>query len=55
MTTQPGSEGRLLPAVAAVDVAVKIDKKGLDITLKGNYLTKLASWFEWFFEGTICS
>jgi len=55
MTTQAGSEGRLLPAVAAVDVAVKIDKGGLDISLKGNYLTKLASWFEWFFEGTICS
>jgi hypothetical protein len=55
MTTQPGSEGRKLPAIAAVDVSVSIDKKGIDIKLSGNIWTTFANWFEWFFESTICS
>lgn len=54
MTTQPGSDGRQLPAIAAVDVSAKIDHKGLDIKLDGNIWTTLASWFEWFFTSTIC-
>jgi hypothetical protein len=45
----------LLPAIAAVDVKVHIDAKHLDIKLSGNIWTTLASWFEGFFESTICS
>lgn len=55
MTTQPGSEGRMIPAISAVDVSVSIDKKGLKINLSGNLWTKFANFFEWFFESTICS
>jgi len=36
-------------------VKVHIDAKHLDISLSGNIWTTMASWFEWFFESTICS
>ena len=53
MTTQPGSDGRLLPAVAAIDVKVEIDKQGLEFSLRGNFWTKVFSWFDAVFAGMI--
>lgn len=55
MDTQKGSDERLLPAIAVKYVSIKINRGDLSIRLDGNKLTKLVSWFDVLFTGTICN
>ena len=46
-------DGRIVPAVTAVNVDFEISRRHLDIHLHGNLWTDFASLFEVFFKGTV--
>ena len=46
-------DGRIVPAVSAVNVDFEISRRHLDIHLHGNLWTDLGSLFEIFFKGTV--
>lgn len=52
-TTQTLSDGRVVPAVEAVDVVVNIDRNDIDIKIWGNIWADFASMFEVFFKSTV--
>lgn len=47
------SDGRVVPAVSAVDVDFEISRRHLDIHLHGNLWADLGDLFEVFFKGTV--
>jgi len=51
--TQTLADGRVVPAVEAVDVTVDINKDDIDIKISGNIWSDFASAFEIFFKGTV--
>ena len=51
--TQTLADGRIVPAVDAVDVIVDIDRSDLDFHIHGNVWTSIASVFEPFFKGAV--
>ena len=51
--TQTLADGRIVPAVDAVDVIVDIDRHDLKFHIHGNIWTDFASAFEVFFKGTV--
>lgn len=53
MTTQEGSEGRLLNAITSVHTSLVIDKDHCDIHISGSFFTELASIIEWMFKSKI--
>ena len=52
-TTQTTSDGRVVPAVKAVDVDVDIDRDDLKFHIHGNIWTDMASIFEPLFKGAV--
>jgi hypothetical protein len=53
MTTQVGSDGRLLNAISAVHTSLKIDKNHCNISISGSFFTELAKIIEWMFKSKI--
>ena len=51
--TQTLADGRVVPAVEAVDVLVDIDRNDIKLHIWGNIWTDFASAFEIFFKGTV--
>lgn len=51
--TQTLSDGRVVPAVDAVDIVVNIDEDDIDIHISGNIWSDFASLFESLFKGAI--
>jgi len=51
--TQTLADGRVVPAVKAVDVNVDINRNDIDIKIWGNIWTDFASAFEIFFKSTV--
>ena len=52
-TTQTLTDGRIVPAVNAVDVIVDIDRNDLKFHIHGNIWTDMASIFEPLFKGAV--
>ena len=52
-TTQTLADGRVVPAINAVDINVKIDKDDIDIHISGNIWSDFASLFESIFKDDI--
>ena len=52
-TTQTLADGRVVPAVEAVDVIVDINRNDLKFHIHGNIWTDMASVFEPLFKGTV--
>ena len=52
-TTQTLPDGRVMPAVDAVDVLVDIDRNDIDIKIWGNIWADFAAAFEIFFKSTV--
>jgi len=51
--TQTLADGRIVPAVDAVDVLVDIDRNDIDIKIWGNIWADFAAAFEIFFKSTV--
>lgn len=53
MTTQVGSDGRLLNAISAVHTSLVIDKDHCDISIGGSFFTEVAKMIQWMFKSKI--